>query len=390
MTALAAKVPGFVIRIHAGECDSLKNNVEGSLRCVREALAPGQPMPALRIGHGLYTCDLRSARGVKLLEDLKDSGAVLEFQLSSNVRLNNLSRVENHPLKQYLHAGVACVQGTDGPALYGTNPIDEELALERLLSLSRADLRAMRATEEKILREGLRTLAEKAEALRGAVPDGDWKAFWQQRIEAEAEPATFSLHADTLLAASDVLAAQIRELPAEGLPVVVAGGSFNNSQHRTRLRPEECALLDSLLEKGAPEKLFFVIGHRLNAYEKYLAEKNAGRFAVFAIVPTELTRAEAERLKKSGVGIRVSIEPKGMGTYKSFSHEIFKRRRSVLLAFDGNAAGANLMQEAKNAPHKCRIFVSGHSRTLRSKMQSLEGYVRLIGGAAQTAEEILP
>ena len=40
VVALAGRVPGFVIRIHAGECDSLKDNVEGSLRCVEEALAP--------------------------------------------------------------------------------------------------------------------------------------------------------------------------------------------------------------------------------------------------------------------------------------------------------------------------------------------------------------
>ncbi|MBP3729576.1 MAG: adenosine deaminase, partial [Lachnospiraceae bacterium] len=101
LVSLAGRIPGFVIRIHAGECDSLRDNVEGSLRCVKEALEPGQPMPSLRIGHGLYTTNLKSPRGQKLLKDLRDSGAVLEFQITSNVRLNNLSRLENHPLKQY-------------------------------------------------------------------------------------------------------------------------------------------------------------------------------------------------------------------------------------------------------------------------------------------------
>ena len=37
------------------------------------------------------------------------------------------------------------VQGTDGGALYGTNSIDEELSLEKLLGLSHEELCRMRA-----------------------------------------------------------------------------------------------------------------------------------------------------------------------------------------------------------------------------------------------------
>ena len=59
--------PGFVIRIHAGENDSLRDNVANSIRCVAEALAPGQPMPPIRIGHGLYTANLDSAKGRALM-----------------------------------------------------------------------------------------------------------------------------------------------------------------------------------------------------------------------------------------------------------------------------------------------------------------------------------
>ena len=389
VVALSGRVPGFVIRIHAGECDSLKDNVEGSLLCVREALAPGQAMPPLRIGHGLYTSNLRSAKGRQLLAALRNSGAVLEFQLSSNVRLNNLSRVENHPLKQYLHAGVACVQGTDGGALYGTNSIDEELALERLLSLSREDLRSMCATEKRIMTAARDSFVNKEKAFRKELGGQDIREFWQERIEALPEPV-FDLPGGALrLETASVLFGQFRELPEKGLPVIVAGGSFNNSQHRTSVRAGEARILDELLEKGDPAKLFFVIGHRVSAYEKYLLEKNAGRFAVFAIVPTYLTRSETARLKAAGVGIRVSIEPNGMGIYKSFTYEIFKRRPSVLLAFDGNAAGTNLIQEAKNARFPCRIYVSAKSRTLRSKTQSLEGYVRLFEEGEEVAAEIL-
>ncbi len=59
LVSVAGETPGFVLRIHAGENDSLRDNVSNSIRCVREALAPGQPMPRMRIGHGLYTCNLQ-------------------------------------------------------------------------------------------------------------------------------------------------------------------------------------------------------------------------------------------------------------------------------------------------------------------------------------------
>ena len=51
---IAARDPSFVIRIHAGENDSMKDNVSHSIECVKDSLAPGQKMPHVRLGHGLY------------------------------------------------------------------------------------------------------------------------------------------------------------------------------------------------------------------------------------------------------------------------------------------------------------------------------------------------
>ena len=81
---------GYTIRIHAGENDSLRDNVKKSIQCIKESLEPGQKMPRFRLGHGLYTEDLDTEEGKKLIQEMKETGAVLEFQLTSNVRLNNL------------------------------------------------------------------------------------------------------------------------------------------------------------------------------------------------------------------------------------------------------------------------------------------------------------
>ncbi len=388
LVQLAARIPSFVIRIHAGESDSLRSNVAESLHCVQEALLPGQPMPALRIGHGLYTSNLNSPQGKKLLKELKESGAVLEFQISSNVRLNNLSRVENHPLKQYLRGGVQCVQGTDGGALYGTNSIDEELALERLLGLSVRDLKRMREAEGRVMEAGQKAFQFKSRVLNQKRKGKSLLVYFREALElAMANP--LSLPSDGRLPAETLLREQILPLPEGKIPIILAGGSFNSDRHRTPLKDSPLALLDQLLAELDPEKVFFVIGHSLKAYEGYLAEKARGRFDIRAVVPTLLTPREARRLKEAGVGIRLSIEPYGLGLYKSVAYEIFRERESLLLALDGNAAGANLIQEAKNGRKKCHIFVSSRCRVLKEKTRALKGYVRLFEPGDTVAEEII-
>ena len=92
----------FTIRIHAGENDSLRENVSKAIEIVMKATPENKKIPKVRIGHGLYTPDLNSEEGKKLIQNLKKSKAVLEFQLTSNVRLNNLNALENHPLRQYI------------------------------------------------------------------------------------------------------------------------------------------------------------------------------------------------------------------------------------------------------------------------------------------------
>ena len=93
---------------------------------------------------------------------------------------------------------------------------------------------------------------------------------------------------------------------------------------------------------------------------------------------TWIAAAEDGGLKKRGGGVRVSIELTRMGLYKSFAYEIFKRRPSVVIALDGNSAGANTIQEAKNGKREARIFVNRHARILCEKARAIQGYVSFI------------
>ena len=388
LVAVAAEHKGFVLRIHAGENDSLRDNVANSLLCVREALAEGQETPRLRIGHGLYTANLSSRKGRQLIADLRESRAVLEFQLTSNVRLNNLTALERHPLKQYLRGGVFCVQGTDGGAIYGTDSIDEQLALERLLDLSFDDMLAMRRAEDAVLEESLRVFDEKTQEfdrLRGAQTPKD---YLNSRISAESDHNSDETENTQKLDSAECFQKQIREIPVDKAPIVLLGGSFNSSRHSTRRQAPLSALLRELISSLDPQRFCFVIGNRMAGYEKELVDLAGDRFEIFAIVPTLVSPAEARRIKQSGVWVRVSIEPTRMGLYKSFAYEIFKRRPSVVLAFDGNSAGANTVQEAKNGKRRARIFVNRRNRVLYAKARALQGYVKIFDGD-EAREDIL-
>ena len=387
LVRIAGKNEGFVIRIHAGENDSLRDNVANSIACVRDALKPGQEMPRMRIGHGLYTCDLRTPRGKQLLEDLKEGQVTLEFQITSNVRLNNLSRLDNHPLRQYLEAGIDCVQGTDGGALYGTNSIDEELSLEKLLGLGFRELCRMAAADRRIMEDSLRIFGERMKAFRENCGAGDPEKWYVRRLEETAEIGRDLWKDSGRADAWEALKDRIAPLP-DGLPVVVAGGSFNHSDHRTLVREEDRILIDRLLDTLDPEQVCFVIGHTLTGQEGYLAERNRGRFRIAAIVPNRITQAEKNRLRKAGVSVRVSIESSGLGLYKSFAYEIFKRRPSVLLTFDGNAPALNLIQEARNGRGKGSIFVNPRSRGLAVKAKLLGGYVQPLGDEKEIAAAV--
>ena len=178
---------------------------------------------------------------------------------------------------------------------------------------------------------------------------------------------------------NDYLAENLRYLRTIAADPYVAGGSFNNSSHRTALRAGDRAFIDALLARLDPARVFFAVGHTLTGQEGYLVRQAAGRFRVFAFVPTMVSRGELNRLRAAEVGVRLSIESSGMGLYKSFAYEIFKHRPSALLAFDGNSAALNLIQEARNARHKCRIYINPKSRGLAAKAKLLEGYVSPLG-----------
>lgn len=374
----------YTIRVHAGENDSLINNVYNSIECVKNSLKEGQKMPKIRIGHGLYTPELSTKEGRKLIKQIKDSGTVLEFQLTSNVRLNNLSKIENHPLKKYLDEGVKCVQGTDGCGLYGSDTIDEQLALKNLLGLDSQYFEKMKAVENEIIKNSDKYFENKSKkfekflngrTIRKAVLEEEYKI-----IDKDLKK-NIKLRLTEKINSEQELKDKIKELPVDKIPIIVAGGSFNGQNNQTIAYDEEAEILRKLVENIDEEKAFFVIGHKIEGYEKKvldLCKKINPKIEVYAIIPNMIEKDVRDRiLKENLAGIRISTESEDFGIYKSFNYEIFERRPSIVIALDGNSPVLNLIQEAKNGKAKAKIYLNKLNKSLRSKARTLQGYVTL-------------
>lgn len=387
---------GFTIRVHAGENDSLRDNVAKSIECIKDSVEKGKKMPRFRIGHGLYTADLKSKEGKALMKEMKDTGAVLEFQLSSNVRLNNLTSLENHPLKEYLANGIKCVQGTDGCGNYGIDTIDEQLGLQNLIGLTEEDFAKMRAVEEEILTYNEKYFIEKSKKFNELC---NGRSIKDTILDLEDEykkviKTNISMRINERLDSAEELKEKIRSLPIDKVPIVIAGGSFNSKNRQTVTTENGIRTITELVKKLDNEKVYFVVGHKMQGYEKALVDitrKLNKKFEIDAIIPNTISASERNSLleEKELNGVCISNESEELGIYKSFNYEIFERRKSIVVAFDGNSPVSNLVQEAKNGKGKAKIYVNSDVSVLKEKANSLGGYVVPFGANEIIADTII-
>ena len=373
---------GFTIRIHAGENDSLKSNVEKAVKCVIDSVPKGKKMPKCRLGHGLYGIDLDTKEGKALVNTMKEKGIVLEFQLTSNVRLNNLTDLKNHPIKRYLEEGVNCVQGSDGCGIYGTDCMEEQMALTNLINLSDDDLLKMKKVEDGIIEDSNNYFNIKKEKFEKWLNNRDIEEAVleeEEKVIEENKNRPFFIGVNTNLSSEDVLKEKIVKLPLDKFPIIIAGGSFNSQGRETTPDEKGLALLRALVQKLNSEKAYFVVGHKMQGYEKALfdiAKEQNKNFEIDAIIPKKVTEDVAKGLMDKDLhGVCISTEQEEMGIYKSFNYEIFERRPSVVIAFDGNSPVSNLVQEAKNGKAKAKIYINENVEALKEKANSLGGYV---------------
>lgn len=387
---------GYTIRLHAGETDSFRDNVEKALDLIKIATPNGKKSPVCRIGHGLYVPDLNSYVGKRIINKMKDLGAVVEFQFTSNVRLNNLINFEKHPIKEYLKQDVKCVQGTDGYGFYGIDAMDEQIAIRNLLELKEEDFQKMKNVEKEILAQREKYFEEQCksfeEFLNGRTMEEAFLEEEEKNLKAlDIKNVEYEkiIKIDSKEEFRDI---RVKEMPQK-FPIIIAGGSFNTSDRRTIVKKEKREQLKELLKSLDENKVFLIIGHTVQGYEKAvldICQEIKKKFEIISIVPRYVSEEVKLNIEASKLDeIYVCPDPSELGIYKSFNYEIFERRNSIVIAFDGNSPVSNLIQEANNGKGKAKIYVNADVELLKEKAKTLEGYVKLFDSENRLVEEIL-
>jgi adenosine deaminase len=119
-----AREAGFVAVAHAGE--------EGPPSYITDAL---NVLGVSRIDHGVA-----AGKDAALQRRLADEGVPLTMCPLSNLELQVTPDLKDHPLKQLLDARLCVTVNSDDPAYFGGYLLDNYLAVERALNLSRTDL----------------------------------------------------------------------------------------------------------------------------------------------------------------------------------------------------------------------------------------------------------
>ncbi|MCP5062823.1 MAG: adenosine deaminase [Ignavibacteriae bacterium] len=119
-----AKKEGFLTVAHAGE--------EGPAEYVWEAI---NLLNVNRIDHGNNSLD-----DDKLVETLAKNKMPLTVCPLSNVKLRNVDKIENHPIKEMLNKNLVATVNSDDPAYFGGYMNENYQAVTDALNLSKEDL----------------------------------------------------------------------------------------------------------------------------------------------------------------------------------------------------------------------------------------------------------
>ena len=152
-----ARAQGLLTVAHAGE--------EGPPAYVHEAL---DLLAVERIDHGV-----RCEEDPELMQRLVREQIPLTVCPLSNVKLRVFERIEHHNLKRLLEAGLRVTVNSDDPAYFGGYVLENYLAVERALGLSRAQLA---------------TLARNS--IEGSFLDVEAKRRWIAAIDGSVPEAT--------------------------------------------------------------------------------------------------------------------------------------------------------------------------------------------------------
>ncbi|MGE5473619.1 MAG: hypothetical protein ACM3UU_05305 [Ignavibacteriales bacterium] len=277
--------PDFVIRVHAGENPIFQDNVKTTLLTIKQAYEEKKKtndsvkIPRIRIGHGLYGVDEET---LALAGEL---GAVIEFNMSSNLSLNNINNIQDVPIQKYLETGVDVVLGSDGFGIYGTSG-EVEALLANTAGVS--DFGAIDKKEQEIIALADKRFSEKEASLQNELSQGKTlRDVFSSTVYKNGNPVytqeVEQMHKKELEELHRYLASKIEHTNAitepykieeaihDKLPILITGASKSSWPNiSTEHQQQITELMRVLVDVVNPEKAYFVTGGTNHGVEKEL------------------------------------------------------------------------------------------------------------------------
>ena len=134
----------------------------------------------------------------------------------------------------------------------------------------------------------------------------------EDKIEEENKNNRIPLRINHNIESEKILKNKIKKLPEDKIPIIIAGGSFNAKNRVTQTTEAGIQMLEELIQKIDNKKVYFVIGHKMEGYEKAIidiSKKLHKKFEVCAIIPKMISTEEANKLMDTAItGIRITIK----------------------------------------------------------------------------------
>ena len=284
--------PLFVIRVHAGENPLFKANARQVLLAVEEAhyelsqqTKKNFPYPQVRLGHGIYGFDEPApwdenerTKNISMRQLCEMINPVIEFNMSSNLSLNNINGLNEIPIKNYIDNGIRVVLGTDGKGIYSTD-LEQEMILAHQAGLTYEDFKKIAKTEDKIIQNAQIRFRKHKKSDLNAIREQLKTCYsgglpkYNEEVEKHYQEETARLQKELAEkikrcgAVTDI--EQVKKDTKGKIPILITGSS---QKHWPKISNENKLkiqiVLDVLVHALNPEKAYLVTGGTNHGVEK--------------------------------------------------------------------------------------------------------------------------
>ena len=277
---------GFCIRIHAGENPIYQDNVKHAARFIKEAVHEARTedgvkyrYPNIRIGHGLYGVDKET---LNLVKEIK---AIVEFNMSSNLLLNNIDNLDDIPLSEYTKKHVHFLLGTDGRGIYSTSP-EQELILAHSDKVTDQDFLRMIIIENRIIHNDEISFSIKSNELSKKLQTMSFEDIFTARFTTPDSKPRFNDEVEKRYFGKkqmllDFLSVKFKENGIESnpqksieaqngkLPILITGASLNSWPNISEPNKQEIReTIQTMMSVLDPDKVCFITKGSNHGVEK--------------------------------------------------------------------------------------------------------------------------